>query len=100
MNTHFNPISEVNQIQPSNPKTITPAKAQTNFAETLKGAINNLNAAQNESDKMTEALAAGKTQDLHQVMITAQKSSIALETTVQVQQKVIDAYNEVMRMQI
>jgi len=78
----------------------TPAETHANFADSLKGAIENLNTVQGESDKMTEALAAGKTQDLHNVMITAQKASITLETTVQIQQKVIDAYNEVMRMQI
>lgn len=81
-------------------QTPTPAEAQSNFADTLKGAIENLNQIQNESDRMTEALASGESVDLHNVMITAQKASITLETTVQVQQKAIDAYNEIMRMQI
>lgn len=99
MNTIINtaPISKINTVQP---ESSTAAQNQTSFANTLKSAIDNLNHAQIESDKMTEALAAGKTDDLHQVMITAQKASILLETTVQMQQKVIDAYNEVMRMQI
>ncbi|MFB4475749.1 flagellar hook-basal body complex protein FliE, partial [Oceanobacillus caeni] len=48
----------------------------------------------------TEALASGNIDDLHDVMITAQKASITLETTVQIQKKVIDAYNEIMRMQV
>ncbi len=49
---------------------------------------------------MTNMLATGKLKDLHNVMITAQKASITLEMTVQIQQKVIDAYNEIMRMQV
>ncbi len=53
-----------------------------------------------QSDLATEALAKGQVDDLHQVMIMAQKASITLETTCAIQRKVIDAYNEVMRMQV
>ncbi|WP_339227704.1 flagellar hook-basal body complex protein FliE [Oceanobacillus sp. FSL K6-2867] len=97
-------INNVSQPIQSLPKVsnaqITPGEAQANFAETLKGAIDNLNSIQMESDNKTEALANGNIDDLHDVMITAQKASITLETTVQIQKKVIDAYNEIMRMSI
>ncbi len=52
------------------------------------------------SDKKTNALANGEIDDLHDVMITSQKASVALQTGVQVQNKVITAYNEIMRMQV
>lgn len=99
MNIHFNPSTNLQTASPSTMKA-TPAEVQSNFANSLKGAIVNLNQIQNKSDHMTQQLATGHVQDLHQVMITAQKASITLETTVQMQQKVIDAYNEIMRMQI
>lgn len=79
---------------------LTVAEAQSNFKNMLKDSIENLNHIQKESDVKTEALAKGDAVDLHNVMITAQKASITLETTVQVQKKVIDAYNEIMRMQV
>ncbi|RLL45312.1 flagellar hook-basal body complex protein FliE [Oceanobacillus piezotolerans] len=79
---------------------LTPGKAHANFANVLKGALDDLNHIQMESDDKTKKLAAGEIDDLHDVMITAQKASIALETTVQIQKKVIDAYNEIMRMQV
>lgn len=84
------------------PKTtnITSGEAQKKFADSLNAAIDSVNDAQVASDKKTEALAKGQTDNLHDVMITAQKASITLETSVQVQRKVIDAYNEIMRMQI
>ncbi|WP_067729373.1 flagellar hook-basal body complex protein FliE [Oceanobacillus damuensis] len=98
------PINDVSQVlntaQLTNRPTVTPAEAQSSFADSLKGAIENLNNIQMESDSKTEALANGQIDDLHDVMITAQKASITLETTVQVQKKVIDAYNEIMRMQV
>lgn len=99
MNINLNPNTKVHTELSPIPKT-TPAESQAKFANTLKDAIENLNELQNESDRMTNALATGQVKDLHNVMITAQKASITLETTVRVQQKAIDAYNEIMRMQI
>lgn len=95
----------INNIQqqtslPESATTISPGDAQNNFANTLKSAIDGVNEAQIESDEKTEALAQGNIDDLHDVMITAQKASLTLETTVQVQGKAIDAYNEIMRMQV
>lgn len=81
-------------------KPISTGEVQHKFSNALKNAVENLNEIQLESDKKTEALANGKIEDLHDVMITAQKASIMLETTVQIQKKAIDAYNEIMRMQI
>ncbi|SFD80719.1 flagellar hook-basal body complex protein FliE [Lentibacillus persicus] len=81
-------------------QAVSPSEAHNNFAQSLESAINKVNEAQNVSDEKTEAIANGEIEDLHDVMITAQKASITLETSVQVQGKVIDAYNKIMRMQI
>ncbi|MGN8645003.1 flagellar hook-basal body complex protein FliE [Gracilibacillus sp. HCP3S3_G5_1] len=78
----------------------TVGEAQQAFADNLKQALESINKAQHESDQKTEALAKGEIDDLHDVMITAQKASIMLQTGVEVQKKMVDAYNEVMRMQV
>jgi len=80
----------------------TPTKPTENkgFGAILQDTLNKVSAAEQTSDKKTELLAKGKIDDLHDVMITAQKANITVETAVQVQQKVIDTYNEMMRMQI
>ncbi|WP_058307819.1 flagellar hook-basal body complex protein FliE [Gracilibacillus massiliensis] len=90
--------SNPNQIHTNEQQTV--GESQQAFANNLKEAINNINSAQKASDQKTEALAKGEIDDLHDVMVTAQKSSIMLQTGVQVQKKVVDAYNEVMRMQV
>lgn len=72
----------------------------TNFATMLKSALEHVNHTQHESNAKTQALAQGKIDDLHDVMITAQKASITLTAAVEIQQKVIDAYSEMMRMQV
>ncbi len=87
-------------LQRENGKLSTPGEAQGQFASSLKNAIDTLNNYQVESDKKTQALANGEIDDLHDVMITAQKASITLNTAVEMQRKAIDAYNEVMRMQV
>lgn len=96
-------IGNVNHVNPSTmitKQTKTPGEAQASFANALKNAIDNVNELQNVSDKKTEALALGQIDDLHDVMITAQKASITLQATVEIQRKAIDAYTEVMRMQV
>ncbi|AIF43763.1 flagellar hook-basal body complex protein FliE [Virgibacillus sp. SK37] len=101
MKTIMNPVpnSIIPVSQEVKPK-ISPGKAQANFADSLKSAMNDVNKAQIASDRKTEELVNGKVDDLHDVMITAQKASITLDTTVQIQRKAIDAYNEIMRMQV
>ncbi|MBU8907016.1 flagellar hook-basal body complex protein FliE [Desertibacillus haloalkaliphilus] len=79
---------------------VTPAEAQSQFKTLLKEKINEVNQAQLKSGEMTEKLARGETDNLHEVMITGQKASIALQATVEVRNKVIEAYQEVMRMQV
>lgn len=70
------------------------------FGEYLNNALNEVSKLEMEADKITEDFAAGKTDNIHQVMIAAQKSEIALQFTMQIRNKIIEAYQEIMRMQI
>nr|WP_235849082.1 MULTISPECIES: flagellar hook-basal body complex protein FliE [Bacillaceae] len=79
---------------------LTPHEAQTSFKNWLNEAITNVNQSQVNSQKMTEKVVRGENVDLHDVMITAQQASITLQTTVEIRNKVIEAYQEVMRMQV
>lgn len=78
----------------------SPAQAQNNFASFLKDSIDKVNQSQVEADVMAEKLARGENVDLHEVMIAAQKASITLSAAMEIRNKVIEAYQEVMRMQI
>ena len=73
---------------------------QISFAEYLNNAIDEVNQLQLESEKLGVEFAAGRTDNIHQVMIAAEKADIALQFTMQVRNKILDAYNEIMRMQI
>jgi flagellar hook-basal body complex protein FliE len=75
-------------------------EAQGSFADTLKSAIDNVNQLQKVSDKSAQDLATGRTDNVADVMIAAEKADIALRVMVQVRNKIIDAYQEIMKMQV
>ena len=70
------------------------------FADTLTEAIPQVNELQKTSDVKIQELATGRTDDVAGVMIASEKADIALRTMVQVRNKIIDAYQEIMRMQV
>lgn len=76
------------------------ATSGKSFADTLKEAVGNVNEMQKASDKAAQNLATGKTDNVADVMIAAEKADIALKVMVQVRNKIIDAYQEVMKMQV
>lgn len=70
------------------------------FSDFLNNALSEVNKLQIDSEKLNEAFAMGKTDNLHQVSIAAEKADIALQLTVQIRDKVLTAYQEIMRMQV
>ncbi|MCY8974223.1 flagellar hook-basal body complex protein FliE [Bacillus atrophaeus] len=78
----------------------TDSSNQTNFSELLKNSISSLNESQVQSDNFTNALAAGKDVNLDEVMIAAQKASISLTAATEFRNKAVEAYQEIMRMQM
>jgi len=68
------------------------------FKDTLNSLMSQVNTQLQDADKMTEAFASGKTDSLHEVMIATEKSSISLSFLLQVRNKVLEAYQEIMRM--
>lgn len=91
-------VQSMNSISPS-VKT-TPFEAQESFKNYLKGALENVNETQAQSNAATQALMNGNMDNLHQVMITAEKASVTLQTTLEIRNKVVEAYQEIMRMQV
>ena len=72
--------------------------AGTEFKDTLKTLLSQVNTQLQEDDQMTNEFAMGKTDSLHEVMIATEKSSISLSFLLQIRNKLLEAYQEVMRM--
>jgi flagellar hook-basal body complex protein FliE len=70
------------------------------FGDVLSGFLRQVDAAQHRSDAMVESLALGEPVDVHQVMLALGEASNALQLTLQVRGKVLEAYQEFMRLPI
>lgn len=77
-----------------------PEKQAKDFAATLKDALGEVNKLQVQADEAAKQLAMGQAEDIHQVMIAVEQAKMAMQLTVQVRNKVVEAYQEVSRMQI
>ncbi len=70
------------------------------FGEMLMDVMKEVNASQQNSREKQGALMAGQPVDVDDLMITMEKASIAMQLTMQVRNKVLEAYQEVMRTQV
>lgn len=72
----------------------------TSFSEMLKDSIEKVNRLQLEADQASQELILGKDTNLHQVMIAIEKANVSFQFMMQVRNKILSAYEEMMRMQI
>ncbi len=70
------------------------------FGEYLVDSLKKTNELILDSDKWNAALAAGKVEDISQVVVAGQKAELALQLTLQLRNKATSAYQEIMRMQV
>ncbi len=70
------------------------------FGKLLKDALNNVNQLQREKEEYKKLLITGEVDNLHDVTIAAEKANVALQLTLGIRNKVVEAYKEIMRMQI
>ncbi len=77
-----------------------PSPAGGSFLDSLGDALGNLNAQLNSADASMASFASGGSADLHTVMLELQQASIGLKTGIAVRDKLLEAYQELMRLQI
>ena len=75
-------------------------KTQESFADFLKESVGKVNQYELESEKMDNLAAIGQTDNIHDTMIASGKSEIALQFMIEVKSKVLDAYKQIMRLQV
>jgi flagellar hook-basal body complex protein FliE len=81
-------------------KGLEESGATKSFGELLQESIGKVNSLQQEANVAMEKLASGESQNLHETLLAVEKADIAFRTMNQVRTKVIDAYREIMKMQI
>ncbi|MDD2663562.1 MAG: flagellar hook-basal body complex protein FliE [Dechloromonas sp.] len=89
------------QASGGKPAEAPAAAGGVDFAQVLKSSIDKVNQTQQQADQMAEKLAAGDTsQNLHEVMIALQTASVSFQEMVQVRNKLVTAYQDVMNIQV
>ena len=72
----------------------------SSFGQTLTRAIADVNTLQAEAGKAVEKMVVGEAVDLHDVMIAVEKAKTSFDLLMEVRNKAIAAYQEIMRMQV
>lgn len=74
---------------------------KVDFGETLKAAIDKVNDTQQTASQLSRDFVSGESNtDLHEVMISLQKANVSFQSMVQVRNKLVTAYQEIMNMQV
>ncbi|ENK0555855.1 flagellar hook-basal body complex protein FliE [Clostridium sporogenes] len=73
---------------------------KVSFSEVLKDKLDGVNAKQVKSDNSTQAFIKGEEIDIHNVMLNAEEAKMSMELAVQVRNKLVEAYQELSRMQL
>ena len=82
------------------PKVAPSQQIGSKFTEALKDSISQVNQAQLDANHAAEQVAAGESKNLHEAMIKLEEADISLRLMVQVRNKAVEAYQEIMRMQV
>ncbi len=70
------------------------------FADTLEGALRDVNKAQGQASDLSAAYERGETVDIAKVMLARQQASVGFEATLQVRNKLLTAYRDIMSMPV
>jgi flagellar hook-basal body complex protein FliE len=95
------PISSITPIgMPQVPAAATAAGQPGEFQSALSSAINSIESLQNKAATSVQQFLTGENEELHTTVLATQKAELAFELGLQVRNKVVDAYQEIMKMQM
>lgn len=99
MLTELRSVSAVASGKPA--QQTSPVGGGTDFAVALKSAIDEVSQAQQSAQQMTQDFASGSSNvNLQDVMVNLQKANISFQQMVQVRNKLVTAYHDIMNMQV
>lgn len=98
--TPVGPIRLPEQIGSIDPSPGTTPASGASFQSVFASAVNTVNSLQIGSDAAIQKFLSGEGGELHQVALEQQRASIALDLFLQVRNKAVSAYQEIMRMQL
>jgi len=101
----INGIPFPNPVVKTKPDEIKPANSGSpqsgaSFGEVLENAIQQASDLQHQAGEQSQKLMTGNSQDIHSTMVALQKADISFQMMMQVRNKIVSAYQEIMRTQV
>ena len=96
----LNAINQVSLDKTSEVKNKTAPEGGEDFFSVLKESINEVNNMQKKADEASTSIATGTVKDLHQAAIAIDKAEISMKMMLEVRNKALNAYKEILRTQV
>ena len=94
------PLESVSQAAVARPEQKNKGNGDTGFGDVLRKSIDSVNKGMQEADQLREGLVTGQHGNIHETMIAVEKAGISFRLMTKMQQKAIQAYQDVMRIQL
>ena len=78
---------------------VVPTDGKT-FSEILSKSFESVNDQQHQADQAIRELVSGRSKNIHETLLTVERADASLKLAMQVRNKILDAYREIMRMQV
>jgi flagellar hook-basal body complex protein FliE len=92
----MDPIASFSALSASQAAEVSPS----NFKDLLKKALGDLNASQVGANEAIKSLATGGEENLHDIIISMEKAGMTLQYAIQIRNKMLEAYQSVIQMQV
>ncbi len=99
---NINNINSINNILDTKQSPVKTIKGENalSFGDLLKQSLNQVNELQLNSEDMKKKMILGEVENLHDVSVAGEKANIALQVTMSVRTKILEAYKDIIRLQI
>lgn len=99
--TPMQPIGSLEELQQRNRRRVNGDESGSSaFKDILKGVVNDVTATQKDLEEKQYLLATGQLDDVHELPIASAKAGLAVDLMIQMRNKAMEAYNEIMRISL
>lgn len=96
----INPVTNIVPLKVGESSQSSTKPEGDSFASVLGQALDKVGQMETDAAKQSYQLAAGQSPDMHTALIASEQANLAIQLTVQVRNKAVEAYQEIMRMQM
>ncbi len=96
----ISPLPPVGATPPTRPATPAAGAPAPGFADTVKQGLEGVSGLEKTADQLTQQVAAGESVPIHELMTATAKASVGVEMLTQVRNRAVEAYQEIMRLQV